>query len=429
MDSVPYTIIGNSVAAIGTIAGIREVDPDGPIRLFAKEAYHTYSRPLISYLLGKKVDETRMPYRPADFYETNGVEAHLGVAIAKVDPDRREVETAEGGRVPFDKLMIAVGGTPIVPRDLSGTEAEGVFTFTTWDDANRIQQYVDENNVERALVIGGGLIGLKSVEALVELGIKPTVVELADRILSVTFDDTASRMATAALERSGVEVRCNTTAEEIRQIGGKVSGALLSDGAEVKCDMVIVAVGVFPNTRLVADTSIHIDRGIVVDDYLRTNTEGIYASGDVAQAYDMLTGTKRPIPIFPTAYRQGFIGGVNMAGKQRKYEGGLPMNSVDLCGLKTISVGNTLADGEGFEVLSTCDEEEMVYRKIVLKGDRIVGGIFVGQIDRAGIITGLIKNKVSVAEFKDNLLKQDFGLISLPSEYRKHVVSGAAISM
>jgi NAD(P)H-nitrite reductase large subunit len=429
MPETPYTIIGNSVAAIGAVAGIREVDPDGPITLIAKEAYHTYSRPLISYLLGGKVDETRMPYRPPDFYEKNHVRAMLGVEVTRVDADRRTVETDDGRSIEFDKLLIAVGGQPIVPRDITGTDTEGVFTFTTWDEARNIQGYIETNEVTRAVVVGGGLIGLKAVEALVELGIKTTVVELADRILSVTFDQTASDLARRSLEKAGVDVRCGTTVRQINQTGGKVSGVVLRDGTEVTCSMVIFAVGVVPNAQIVDGGTIETDRGILVNDHLRTSVDRIYAAGDVAQAADMLSGHRRPIPIFPNAYRQGLIAGTHMAGGDRKYEGGLAMNAVDICGLRTISVGTTVVDGGGHEVLTSLDDAAAVYKKIVLKGDKIVGAIFVGQIDRAGIVTGLIKNAVSVSDFKDLLLTESFGLISLPSDYRKHVVSGTGIEI
>ncbi len=429
MSKAPYTIIGNSAAAVGAVAGIREVDPDGPITLIAKEPHHTYSRPLISYLLGGKVDESRMPYRPPDFYEKNNVRAMLGVEVTRIDADKRCIETADGTSIEYDRLLIAVGGTPIVPLDVTGTDAEGVFTFTTWDDARHIQRYIETHEVTRTVVIGGGLIGLKSVEALVELGITTTVVELADRILSVTFDQTASDLARRSLEKAGVGVRCGTTVERIRQQGGKVSGVVLRDGTELACSMVIFAVGVVPNTRIVNGEAIETDRGILVDDCQRTSVDGIYAAGDVAQAADMLSGQKRPIPIFPNAYRQGLVAGNHMAGGNRRYEGGLAMNAVDICGLKTISVGVTVADDDGYEALTSLDEDTAVYKKIVLKGDRIVGAIFVGQIDRAGIITGLIKNAVSVSGFKDLLLTEHFGLISLPSEYRKHVVSGTGIEI
>lgn len=429
MDKAPYLIIGNSVAAMGAIAGIRSIDANRPITLIAKESEHTYSRPLIPYLLAGKVDEKRMHYRPKDFYERNNVRVMLGVEVRRVDAQAKSVETSDGQTIAFDQLLIATGGKPILPADVSGNEAKGVFTFATWEDAREIRDFIGANGVKEAVVVGGGLIGLKSMEALHALAVRTTIVELADRILSATFDKKASDMSRAHLEEAGISVRCGTTVAGIQQQEGKVSGVTLRDGTKIPCGLVIFAIGVVPDARIVADTPIKMDRGILVDERLQSSIDGIYAAGDVSQGADLLTGQMRPIPIFPNAYRQGFVAGCNMAGSDRRYKGGMAMNSVDVLGLPTISVGITSPEGEGYEALSAFDPEEPSYKKIVLKNDRIVGAIFIGQIDRAGIITGLIKDAVDVSSFKDLLLTEAFGLISLPQEYRKHIVKGTGIEV
>lgn len=429
MDKAPYLIIGNSVAAMGAIAGIRSIDANRPITLIAKESEHTYSRPLISYLLAGKVDEKRMHYRPKDFYERNNVRAMLGVEVKRVRVEARIVEMSDGRTITFDQLLIATGGRPIMPADVTGKEARGVFTFTTWLDAREIGDFIGANGVKEAVVVGGGLIGLKAMEALHALGVKTTIVELADRILSATFDKKASDMSRAHLEKAGISVRCGTTVASIQQQDGKVSGVTLRDGTKIPCGLVILAIGVVPDAGIVAGSSIKVDRGILVNERLQSSATGIYAAGDVSQGADLLTGTTRPIPIFPNACRQGFVAGCNMAGGDRLYKGGMAMNSADALGLPTISVGITSPEGEGCEALSAFDPEKPSYKKIVLKNDRIVGAIFIGQIDRAGIITGLIKEAVNVSSFKDLLLTEAFGLISLPQEYRKHVVKGTGIEV
>ena len=424
-----YTIIGNSAAAIAAVESIRKVDQESGITLIASEEHHTYSRPLISYWLGGEVDDERMPYRPPDFYEKNGVDTMLGVEVTSVDPEPRVLTTRDGDEVPFDRLLIATGGTPIVPPDVEGAEAEGVFTFTTWEDARAIESYIEEHGVKKALVVGAGLIGLKSTEALGAREIEVTVVELADRVLSATFDNTASMLAREAMEKAGIHTLCENTVSSIEQEEGRVRSATLRDGTEVDAELVLFAIGVRPNTALVQDTPIQVDRGILVDDRMETSVEGIYAAGDVAQAGQLLTDERRTLPILPTAYRQGSVAGSNMAGATRKYEGGVPMNSVDIFGLPTISVGMTAPDDEDTECLTRFEEEENTYKKLVLKDDRIVGAIFIGDIERAGIFTGLIKQKVDVSRFKDVLLSDDFGLLSLPAEYRKHVVSGLGMEV
>jgi NAD(P)H-nitrite reductase large subunit len=429
MSRHPYLIIGNSTAAMGAVEGIRQADPSQPITLVARESEHTYSRPLISYWLAGKVDDHRMAYRPEDFYPAHGVEALLGVEATGIDLDTRAVTLADGRALGFDTLLLAVGGRPIVPRDLAGSDAAGVFTFTTWEEARALKDYIAEHDVREAVVVGGGLIGLKAVEALQALGLRATVIELADRILSATFDQTASDLAQALLARGGIAVRCQTTVTEIERREDAVAGVALSDGTRIPCGLVIFAIGVRPDLRLVAGTSIAVDAGILVDEHLQTNVSGIYAAGDVAQAADLLTGKQRPIAIFPNAFRQGLIAGNNMAGRTRVYEGGLAMNAVAVAGVPTMSVGLTAADDPECEALSTLDPEAPNYKKIVLYRDRIVGAIFIGNVDRAGIITGLIRGKINVAGFKDLLLTDDFGLISLPAEYRKHVVSGMGIEV
>jgi NAD(P)H-nitrite reductase large subunit len=433
MDRSPYLIIGNSAGATGAMEGIREHDKDSIITIVSREPEHVYSKPLISYLLAGKVDESRMYYRPPDFYENNNIKAILGTEATRIDTRERTVEVSSGQSLLFDKLLIATGGRPVIPEDIKGMpkgsarEKLGIFTLTTWDDARKIKDFIKKRSVKKAVVIGGGLIGLKSVEALVELGIRTTVVELMEGILSATFDDIASDMAKKALERAGVNVICKTTVARINQRDDRMTGVTLKDGTKVPCNLLMFAIGVIPDTGLVQGTDIKSNRGILVDDNLQTSVKGIYAAGDVAEAVDILTGEKRPIPILPNAYRQGYIAGCNMAGKERKYEGGLAMNSIEICGVPTISVGITSPHGNGYETLSNLDEDAFTYRKIVLKDDKIKGAIFIGQIDRAGIITGLIKEKISVSGFKDLILEEEFGLISLPAEYRRQVVSGTGI--
>jgi len=430
MSRIPYLIVGNSAAAVGAVEGIRSADGDRPITIVAAEPHHTYSRPLISYLLGGEVAEDRMSYRPADFYTRNNVQAVLGVEIAGVLPAERAAIGADGRRFEFEKLLIATGGKPIVPPDVTATATRGVFTFTTWKDARDISAYIRDNSVRRAAVIGGGLIGLKCMEALYRLGIETTVVELAERILSITFDETASDLARRHLEECGVRILCGTTAERILCADGAVRGLVLTNGTRLDCQLVIFAIGVRPNVDLVRGTEIRVERGIVCDETMQTSAPGIYAAGDVAQVKDLLTGASRPIPILPNAYRQGFIAGCNMAGRTRRYRGAIAMNSVDVLGLPTISVGITAGEHLAeCETLSVLDARRPAYKKVVLRRGRAVGAIFIGDIDRAGIITGIIRDGLDVSAVKDLLLTDQFGLISLPAEYRKHVVSGLGIEV
>ncbi|MEW5803272.1 MAG: FAD-dependent oxidoreductase [bacterium] len=436
MIKTKYLIIGNSTAAINAVEAIRERDQKSILHLVSDESCHTYSRPLISYYLGNKVGEDKLSYRPPSFYDLHNVQELLGEKAVRLELPAREVILEDQTSIQFEKLLLATGGTPFVP-DTPGQDLSGVFTFTTLDDALKVKNFIAEHKVKKAVVVGGGLIGLKVTEALLALDIQVTIVELADRILSATFDRTASRVIERALKGIGCTCLTGNTVNEIREgQEGRVGSVILRDNAVVDCELVIMAIGVRPRVDLVKGTDIKINRGILVDEYLQTSVEGIYAAGDVVEGYDLLAHVTRPIAILPNAARQGKIAGTNMAGEKRAYEGTMAMNSVELAGIPTISVGLTdpsaLADAErrnGMEVVQEYSEKDSIYKKIILEDNRIVGIILVGRIDRAGIYTGLIKDKVDISSFRGHLLKDDFGLLSLPREYRKHMVTGQGIEI
>jgi len=427
-ERVRHLIIGNSTAAVGAIEGLRGVDREAPVTLLAREPYHTYSRPLISYLLAGEIDDARMQYRPADFYEANRVDARLGVEVAHVDAEKRVAITTAGMNIPFEKLLIATGGKPFVPP-MEGADAEGVFTFTSWDDAKRMAAHIERESARRAVVIGGGLIGIKSAEALHARGLTVTMVELADRVLPLALDETASRLAASAIAEAGVDLVCGTTVDRIVAPEGRVEGVALKTGREIGCDLVVVAIGVVPETSIVADSAVETARGIIIDQRCETSVRGIYAAGDVAQGTDALTGESRPIPIFPNAYRQGNVAGANMAGGEATVDSSFAMNSVEVFGLPTISVGLATAEGDNHDVLTRIDERARTYRRIVLRGSRVVGALSVGDIDRTGIFTGLIRHGVDISSARELLLSDEFGLVSLPADYRKHVVRGEGIEV
>lgn len=429
MNRIPYLIIGNSTAAVGAVEGIRSVDHSRPITVLSKEPQHTYSRPMISYLLAGKAGEDKLYYRPEQYYEVNGITPLLGTEAVDLDVSNSIVTVASGEKLPYEKLLIATGGTSVRPPGVKGLEAEGVFTFVSWQDATDIENYITRYNADRAVVIGGGLIGLKAAEALVSRGVQTTIVEKAGNILASTFDSSGSGLLAGVVEGAGVDIRCGTTVKEVTRSKGRVCGVKLHDGTEQPCSAVIVAVGVHPNIALAADTPIKTDRGILADVFMETTVSGIYVAGDASQTACCLSEGKKSIPIFPNAYRQGRIAGINMAGGRRKYSGAMFMNSLDIFGLAAISVGIIDPGHRRCEIMEKLEKHRQYYRKIFLMNDRVIGAIFIGEIERAGIITGLIRNKINVAGFKDILLTDDLGIVSLPRAYREKIVSGRPVEV
>jgi len=420
-NPISYVIIGNSVAAIGAIEAIRTNDQENPITVVSDEPHHTYSRPLISMLLSGKVTEDRMYYRDADFYEKNKVTPILGKKAKSINVEDKVVILEDDQKIPYDKLLIATGGKPFVPP-MKGLDKYEILTFTKWDEVKKIKAMA--KSAKHVVVVGGGFIGLKVAESLNELGVKVVVVELLDRILGLVLDNIGSKIIHDRITEAGIEIVTENTIQEIVGSDSKITHVILKDGQKMDCDMVIVAIGVRSNIEIVENTPVEVNRGIVVNNKMETSVSDIYAAGDVAEAYDMLYESKRTTPILPSAYAQGKIAGDNMSKGASEFPGDLPMNSIEFYGLPFMSIGIVNPEiafpDDGFEAITdTSNLKNNVYKKIILKDNRIIGAILIGAIDRAGIITGLIKDKVDVTPFKENLLDDEFGLISFPKELRK----------
>ena len=415
-----YTIIGNSAAAVAAIESIRSLDQQGEIVLFSKEAHYAYSRPTITeFLAGEEVmPEKRMGYRLPEFYQQLKITTHLSTMVSKVDPKKKIILLDNGQEHRFDKLLIATGGTPIIP-DIPGKNKLGVFSLITRADAHRIKSLLPE--VKHVIVIGGGLIGMKTAEGLYEAGKKVTIIELIPHILGRILDVTGAELVQQYLTKKGIEIITESTVEEI--LGeNHIESVRLRDGIILPCDMLILAIGVKPNFELVKDTGIQINRGIVVNDGMETNFPDIYAAGDVAEGPELLSNQKSVIAIWPIAYRQGLVAGVNMAGDVKVYAGGVVQNSIGILGLHTISIGLVAPPKtEEYVVLTKKGLTEFGYRKMIFHNDTLVGTILVTNIDRAGIFTGLIKEKTKFESLsdKEKLLDENFGLISLPPAWRK----------
>lgn len=412
-----YVIIGNSVAAVGAVEGIRKIDKVNPIVIISDEPYHTYSRPLISYYLAGKVSMDNIYYRGMDFYKVNNVEPILGVKAQHIDFHKKEVVLEDGRKISYTKLLIATGSKPLTPP-IEGIEKQNVFNFIKLDDAKAIEKVATRGS--KAVVIGASFSGLKAVEALVQRDVKVTVVDIMDRIMPRVFDETASSMALKMLEKYGVEVLLKTSVEKI--LGHQAAtGVLLKDGKEIPCDFIVLTAGVRCNTDLVKGTKLKINRGIIVDTMMRTNIPDVYAAGDVAEGYNFVEERNTEIPIIPNAYKQGETAGQNMAGAQKVFDNGFIMNSMPLLDLSIVSAGVS-APGEGITVKTIYNQEKNTYKKFYIRGNNLVGYLLINDIDRAGIYTDLIRRKIDISSFEHQLGRDDFGFIYLPKALRSQLM-------
>jgi NAD(P)H-nitrite reductase large subunit len=377
---------------------------------------------MISEYVSREATVDTMKYRDDPFWKSHKVETLTGRAATKIDFKKKQVTLDGGDKIDYEKLLIATGGKPFVPR-MEGTEKEGVFTFTELASAEKMEARLEHSKT--AVVIGGGLIGVSASEALVKRGLKVTLVERNETILHMVLDETASEIAENVLKEAGVTIITGQTAQWI--LGKKdnkevVGGVLMTNGTQIPCDLVVVAVGVIPRTELVKDTPMKVNRGIVVDKLMRTSIPDVYACGDVAEAHDFLIDGNRLLPLWPLAHIGGRIAGYNMAGKPAEYTGGTVMSSLKYFGLPIIVVGVVNPeDLSDYEVLVEFKPEERVYKKILLKDGAIVSFTFLGDLERAGIFFRLLKNHVDVSEIKDRLLAEDFGILTLPAQLRKEL--------
>ncbi len=424
-----YLVVGNSIAGVSCAEGIRSVDGAGSITIISEERHKNYSRPLISYYLGGKVERSSMSFRDEGFYNSRNIDTLLETRLEKIATAEKVAYTSRSV-ISFGKMLISTGGVPLIPPIEGLQDARrGVFSFMCMDDADKIISHIESRGLREAVVLGGGLIGLKCAEGLLERGISVVIVELSDRLLSNTLDKDASVFLEEALMGRDCRVITGDTIVRIESTRGAVERVFLKHGGSLETDTLVIAAGVRPNIQfLQGEGTINVDRGIKVNSRMETSARGIYAAGDVVESRDIISGADSVLAIWPAAARQGKVAGINMAGGDKKYNGFFPMNSVEIAGVPTISFGVNESSGfKGSEVLKKTAPG--IYKKIILCDNRIIGAIFLGQVERSGIFAGLIRDRVDVSDFKDVLLEDGFGLIELPREYRKHIVTGEGMEV
>lgn len=392
-----YLIIGNSAAGIFAGETIRGLDPDGQITMISNENCLPYSRCLTSYFLGKELPEEMMYIRDKNFYSETGIEFKAG-NVERVDADSKSVLLDSGEKITYDKLLIATGSSPFNPP-LEGSDVDGVFELRTLDDAKAMADFAPK--VKAAVVMGAGLVGLKGAHGLHELGINVSIVGSAPQVMRHSIDVEAASILTRLLEEDGYRVLLNTKVVKVlseMNTDGRmtVAGVLLSTGEQIPCQMIIRAVGVRPNVKLVSGSGVSVNYGIIVNEEMQTTVKDIYAAGDVAEAFDLLSGEKSISALWPTATEQGIVAGCNMAGVKRVYHGSLALNSAVICGVGIISVGfMNLPTGDGC-VLRASEPAKNYYRKFLIQDEHLVGMIMVGSIEGAGILSGLIRKRAKV---------------------------------
>lgn len=405
-----YVIIGGSAAAIGCIEGIRSVDKTGEIILITRETEWNYSRPLISYLLEGKTTRDKMWCRPDSFFTRNGVTVKAGVLATTLDAGDRTVRLSTGERLAYDRLLAVTGSRPFVPPIPGLETVERTFCFQTLSDASALAEALRPES--RVLILGAGLTGVKCAEGIRGLCAQIAIADLAPRVLPAVLDDTAAAMVQARMEEKGVRFYLNDSAAAFRG-----NTARLQSGTELEFDVLVTAVGVRPNTQLVADAGGAVDRGILVDGRCATTLPDVYAAGDCAQGYDAVSGEKRMLPLWPNAMLQGETAGINMAGGRADYTQGIALNASGVFGLHMITAGSY--EGESFTV-----QRDGSYKRLVTADGVLKGVIMVGDVSRAGIYTDLIRKKKPLSEIDFDLIRESPQLMAFSQKDRRVQLGG-----
>jgi nitrite reductase (NADH) large subunit len=377
-------VVGTGMAAAKVVEEVLARTADRfHIRMFGAEPHGTYNRILLSQVLSGDATE-RLWLNPLEWYEERGIAVHAGVKVETIDRERGEVSGANGKVVePYDLLVLATGSRPFVPP-IAGLQQRGVFVFRTLDDCGSIAGYAQE--CDRAVVLGGGLLGLEAARGLLSHGLEVTVVELAPHLMAQQLDPTGAALLKTKLEALGLEFRLGASAVEL--LGdGTVEGVKLQDGTILDTDLVVISCGIRPNVEVAKDTGLRVERAIVVDDQMRTSDPSIFAVGECAQHGGKLYGLVDPV------YEQARICAdvITGARPEAAYAGSRLATTLKVMGIDLTTMGEVHATGHDCEVVSHLDPARGVYKKLVVSDERIVGAILLGEPDHGGALKARFK--------------------------------------
>ena len=403
-----YVLIGGSIACLGAILGIKSVDENADITVFCGEKTPLYSRPLISYYLEGKTKEENLAFKGADFYCKNGVNA-LSYKVTKIDADGKTV-TAEDGKVyPYDKLFFGAGSYPFVPPMNGLEKVKNKTCFYTLEDAKRLKDALTPSS--KLLIVGAGLIGLKCAEGCYPTTTDITIVDMQTRVLPNATTPEVGKILADKLIEKGIVLKLGASVSSF-----EANEATLTTGEKIPFDVVVLAIGVRPTVEPLKTAGAEINRGILVDDFMKTSLPDVYCAGDCAEGYDAVSGGKRLLQLFPSAYNGGYVAGRNMAGEEEPFLTDVALNSTSLFGLKFTSCGSY--DGEKLETAT-----ENGYKALFVKDGFLVGYILVGEVNRAGIYTKIISNRIPLSEIDEETMLKSPSLIAFDPDARKKFLS------
>lgn len=388
-------VIGNGMAGMRTVEELLKLDPAMyRITVFGAEPHGNYNRILLSPVLAgeKTVDDIMLHTR--DWYAAKGITLHAGDPVVRIDRKRRVVHARSGLAVPYDRLLIATGSKPfIVP--VPGHDLEGVIGFRDIQDVDTMLAAAKQGG--KAVVIGGGLLGLEAANGLLRQGMEVSVVHVTGSLMNQQLDPPAAELLRAALERKGLRILLNRQTAAI-QGDECVRSVRFADGEEVAADLVVMAAGVRPNVELAKSAGLHVERAIVVDDTLQTYDPRVYAVGECVQHRRATFGLVAPI------WDQARVCAAHLAGSgHRRYVQQATATKLKVTGVDLYSAGD-IVGLEGSEDLVLRDRRGGVYKRLVVTGNRLTGVVLYGDVADGPWYFDLIQKRTNIASFRDQLL-------------------------
>ncbi len=398
-----HVIVGASAAGLRAVDAIRSVDPRGEVTVLSKESGPLYSRVGLTHFLDGTVKVEGMNMRDEKYFDRMNARILWGVSPAKVDAKARTVRLSDGKTLAYDALLAASGSHAVIPP-IKGADQKlrGIYACITRDDALAIDQGL--KTARHPVVIGAGLIGIQVVDAFAKRKLKVVVIERLAHLMPLMVDPAGATIFHVVLQEAACTVRTGLSASEIVGANGAVSAVRLENGEEFPCDLLVMAAGVAPNIDYLQGTGVQVSRGVVVNAYQETSVPGIFAAGDVAETTDMLTGQRVMNAIWPEALNQGWVAGLNMAGRTEAYEGSLAMNTTSVLGVPVASLGLWNPEPGSVEVHPVMEERKKVYRKLVFRDDQIVGAVLVGRIEESGPLHNMIRTRTMFSLKKADLI-------------------------
>jgi NAD(P)H-nitrite reductase large subunit len=363
---------------------------------------------VLPYYLARDISEAHVFTANPSRLAALNVTPHLGRRAASLDTKAQQLTLDNGAALEYDDLLIATGSSA-VRAPVPGADGAGVHSFWTLDQARAVLSGITAGT--RVVMVGAGFIAFTILNSLLKLGAKLSIVEIAPQILPRMIDRTGAEIVQDWLQRHGVEVRTGAHLQAIEDVGGH-KRLRFQESGELEADLIIMATGIRTNLDWLAGSGIEVNRGVVVDDHLRSSMPNVYAAGDVAEGRDFVTGERAVHAIEPTAMEHGRIVGANMAGQALAYRGSLLMNIVDVADLEIASFGAW--DSAGADVSSVVQADRPAYRKLLWQGDRLIGAIILGvssdiwTTNDVGMLKGLVQSGSGLGPWKDYLHRHPF---------------------